>query len=724
MQAEVNIKASFKAAQDKNLVKDAQAQGKKAGQAFGKQAGKGISNELQKNKGIINSLKDLLSGKGLNVSSIAGLLKSPILATIAAGTAVLNFIKKAHEKANLQRQENYSNRIQDIKESMQEREKGYSGQDQAIKALKEMANAQHLSNAEKMVALNLIKKLNASYQNLGVTLNTLTGEIQGLNNVDEKVEIQRLKKQQADLRELIKNSKSLQYEQLQGMMGNIWGHTRNQNILLKGQKGLEENLRMGTAENILENLVSALARIPYAGTSVMNYTQFFTGKKANQRIFYGNNAYTSAGGKTAFANLSVQQQLKRAKLLRQNFDKSWFWGDQGEKKKLDDYIKSLKQQLQFEKKIAEVKEKRLNFQIQINAQQQAQARKAKQAQWGKQQGYQKGIKDIKRNQQYNALTSNEDRIAFLQKQQQALANKRGFYEYANNEIGKKRYADSLDYSNNKIRENDITRQIQGLTGKGNLTEAQAKRLRDLQGQLKRLQAIVYPFAKQRRQDQVQMAKNETQIKRIMLEQAKIQERINALKKIEKDYVDSTLKSLDTSVMKYELQGDYQKATQEQIRRNAQAKGIKNLDPENLKKLMDATDTFRKYTLQQAMKGNFQSTYDNLTAGKRTAYQEFQYQKRQYEERYKTQLTGKQETALLDKINAEFGMKDNQKYLEYLKKGMGQIKTNELTARGGFAGGAYIPQTADYAKQIATYNQQQNSYLQQIKQAVISLGTIN
>ena len=293
-------------------------------------------------------------------------------------------------------------------------------------------------------------------------------------------------------------------------------------------------------------------------------------------------------------------------------------------------------------------------------------------------------------------------------------------------ISKKTYADSDRYRQDKIKENDMKRQMQELMDKGeaNLSDAEKKRLAELKRGLLEIQLKLYTFDKQRRQDQVQMAKNETQIKRIMLEQAKIQERINALKKIEKDYVDSTLKGLDTSVMKYELQGDYQKATQEQIRRNAQAKGIKNLDPENLKKLMDATDTFRKYTLQQAMKGNFQSTYDNLTAGKRTAYEEYQYQKRQYEERFKTQLTGKQETALLDKINAEFGMKDNQKYLEYLKKGMGQIKTNELTARGGFAGGAYIPQTADYAKQIATYNQQQNSYLQQIKQAVISLGTIN
>ena len=412
MQAEVNIKASFKAAQDKNLVKDAQAQGKKAGQAFGKQAGKGISDALKKNKDTFNSLKDLVTGKGLNIASFAKLLTNPITAILGGITLAVGLYDKIKSNINKINQENFSENIQDIKERMQNREKEYAQQDQSLKTLREMAKIENLSNAERAKAIALIKQLNGEYKGLKLTLNTLTGQIQVPDNAGESMERQRLKKEQADLQEAIANSKQLQWEQVDSISHLIQGNARNENILQAGQIGLNVNQNINNSgfRRGIANLTDAAIRIPGAHL-VYNG---LTGKNATDNILYGKNTYIGNGTeKGAFADLSTQEQLKRIKMLRQTGGFSVLWGSQGERQKVADIQKNLKDRLQMEKKLQENLQKQLNLKIKYNAQEQALARATKTVEKGKQQGYQKSLESMKRNQQYTALTSNEDRIAFL-----------------------------------------------------------------------------------------------------------------------------------------------------------------------------------------------------------------------------------------------------------------------------------------------------------------------
>ena len=83
--------------------------------------------------------------------------------------------------------------------------------------------------------------------------------------------------------------------------------------------------------------------------------------------------------------------------------------------------------------------------------------------------------------------------------------------------------------------------------------------------------------------------------------------------------------------------------------------------------------------------------------------------RQMEKSMGQALTHSQYVDLQNLIDLQFELKQLKQNGKYK---FGQIKTNDLSARGGFAGGVYVP-TQDYARITANNSQLQSNLLRQI-----------
>ena len=124
-------------------------------------------------------------------------------------------------------------------------------------------------------------------------------------------------------------------------------------------------------------------------------------------------------------------------------------------------------------------------------------------------------------------------------------------------------------------------------------------------------------------------------------------------------------------------------------------------------------------IDKQLKNQGQSLLDKF--GLRDKNSRYQKRVRQLQQANKTSLTDDQK----QKVKTLVDLQIKTEQLENLKPNFSdlQIKTNELTARGGFAGGAVVPNIDGVNKQIRDYEAKSYSTLTQIKQLLSKGGVI-
>ena len=215
-------------------------------------------------------------------------------------------------------------------------------------------------------------------------------------------------------------------------------------------------------------------------------------------------------------------------------------------------------------------------------------------------------------------------------------------------------------------------------------------------------------------------KIETQIVNAKMRQLQIEAQIEELNKRSVKYYQQQNENLDKelAVEKLMLQGKYQEAEKQRLINQLKEQGLK-IDQKQIDSIMKKKKQLNSLNVDKQLKNQGQSLLDKF--GLRDKNSRYQKRVRQLQQANKTSLTDDQK----QKVKTLVDLQIKTEQLEKLKPNFSdlQIKTNQLTARGGFAGGAVVPNIDAVNKQIRDYEAKSYSTLTQIKQLLSKGGVI-
>lgn len=215
-------------------------------------------------------------------------------------------------------------------------------------------------------------------------------------------------------------------------------------------------------------------------------------------------------------------------------------------------------------------------------------------------------------------------------------------------------------------------------------------------------------------------KIETQIVNAKMRQLQIEAQIEELNKRSVKYYQQQNENLDKelAVEKLILQGKYQEAEKQKLINQLKEQGLK-VDQKQIDAIMKKKKELNSLNIDKQLKNQGQSLLDKF--GLKDKNSRYQKRVRQLQQANKTSLTDDQK----QKVKTLVDLQIKTEQLENLKPNFSdlQIKTNELTARGGFAGGAVVPNIDAVNKQIRDYEAKSYSTLTQIKQLLSKGGVI-
>ena len=218
----------------------------------------------------------------------------------------------------------------------------------------------------------------------------------------------------------------------------------------------------------------------------------------------------------------------------------------------------------------------------------------------------------------------------------------------------------------------------------------------------------------------QKLKYEQQALQAKMKQLQIQAEIKAMEDKAKEYYSKQNESLQQqlSVEKLILQGKYEQAEKQKLINSLKQQGL-IVDQKEISAILQKKKALAGLNIDKSIRQQGQSLLDKVGANDRN----YQYQKRirDLEQANKTTLSKEQK----DKVKLIMDLEFDYSKLEKIKPNFSdlQIKTNQLTARGGFAGGAVAPDVDLVNKQIRDYQAKSANTLIQIKQLLQKGGVI-
>lgn len=174
----------------------------------------------------INKLGGATGGVMKNIQqAIAGMM-SPI-GLVMAGIAALGALAvKTWDKMNESLQE-YKERVKTLLGILQKQEKERDElnkkQNENISILQQLASKQKLSNSEKILALGIIQQLTKRYGDLGISIDQVTGAIQGFDEAQKKIKVKQLNQKISATNEQISKLRQIAESEASAMMKEI-GH--------------------------------------------------------------------------------------------------------------------------------------------------------------------------------------------------------------------------------------------------------------------------------------------------------------------------------------------------------------------------------------------------------------------------------------------------------------------------------------------------------------------
>lgn len=221
-------------------------------------------------------------------------------------------------------------------------------------------------------------------------------------------------------------------------------------------------------------------------------------------------------------------------------------------------------------------------------------------------------------------------------------------------------------------------------------------------------------------DLAKKAEYEKQALQAKMKQMQIQAEIDQLTKKSKKYYQGQKTNLDKElqIKKLILQGKYEQAEKQKLINSLKQQGL-IIDQKQIDAILQKKKALADLNINKTLKQQGYNLLDRVGSNNR------QYEKekriRDLEQANGVKLTQDQK----DKINTVVDIQFDMKKYEKLKPNFSDmdIKTNELTARGGFAGGAVVPDIDLVNKQIRDYQAKSCNTLSQIKNILQKGGII-
>lgn len=211
-------------------------------------------------------------------------------------------------------------------------------------------------------------------------------------------------------------------------------------------------------------------------------------------------------------------------------------------------------------------------------------------------------------------------------------------------------------------------------------------------------------------------------KNYQVQLADIQDKRQKLIDLSQKHYKTVLDSMDEerAIQKALIQGDYARARQLKLEAELKKQGVLR-DPNAMTDINIRQSNSQSLSLYQALKEQSQSLLDKVVDPNDKQYATDRRIK-DLQKQIGRSLTTSERWDVEDLVDLQFQLKELKRDTKSIK--YGQIKTNEMSARGGFAGGVYVPQE-DYAKITASNAQQQTALIQQIRGYMANLSqTIN
>ena len=246
-----------------------------------------------------------------------------------------------------------------------------------------------------------------------------------------------------------------------------------------------------------------------------------------------------------------------------------------------------------------------------------------------------------------------------------------------------------------------------------------KEIKRLEGEIKRFEEEKAKNPKKRLEFEKQIQNLEKQGLQSKMKALQIQAQIKELQKRSVDFYKQQKDALDgqLQVQKLLLQGKYEEAEKQKLVNDLKKQGLK-VDQQEVDLITKQKQALQGVQLDRSFKQQGLDLLDSLKPKNRqTAYEK---RVRQLEEQSGMKLNQQQKDKVRTLVDVEFKMKQ----MEELKPDFSglEIKTNEMTSRGGFAGGAVAPDTDRVNMQIRDYQARSYQTLAQIR-AILQRGGI-
>lgn len=640
------------------------------------------------------------------VSGLAGdivnLVKNPMSALIAALGALVAVGVKVWDILTQSAQE-YTQKVaiaaQRAKKEQQELSKA-QGQDRGyLKRLEELSKAENLSNAQKIQAAKIIELLSKKYGDLGISIDFATGKIQGL----DKAQMELLKRMQQLNIEKAQNVVSSQENVASGAVrnavgnGGIWSnfapnsfgdpsksasvsaaHKWNNVALANGEKGLNDLKTSFLSSDEVKNLATQLevARKKAADLKAeMEKNPSAVTDADRERLQTLQNE-----AKHTETLLKLQQKLQVAQSMVR---KSNTAEDIENWRKVEQEIRNL---------ITAHKELKLKKDAITQADTAPQSQYA--AAQKERQSIDKQIEQEKENQKLAAMTK-EQKIQYHYELQSNLAD-----AIMRLEMDLQQMETAAEPKRTRQKE------LQGKLSAGKLSKKEQQELLQLDREILAIDTQIEGVKKN--------------ISSTELERLRTQAKIAEFQRNVKKFYDDRKTALDNELKTQKLlnAGKNEQAERQKLINDLKKQGLA-VDGKQIDLIMQK----RKQLAGLKMKDAFSSEAEKLlaTVGKQVNGKQAEFQQRvaDYEQKYGVKLSKSQKNAVKALVDVESKIADMPK-LDL--KGL-EIKTDELTARGGNAGGAVAPDKNAVNAQIRDYSRNQVRLLTQIKQNLKNAGII-
>lgn len=293
------------------------------------------------------------------------------------------------------------------------------------------------------------------------------------------------------------------------------------------------------------------------------------------------------------------------------------------------------------------------------------------------------------------------------------------YKYLQRQL--KEASRKLEQAQSRTQGN-ITRGMEGVDT-SNLDENTKKQLQQILYLQKRILALDQKI-KQNKDSMtgadLAIAQAEKQALQAKMRQLQMQKQIEEMQKRAKDYYDDRKSDLDAeyAIQHALLKGMYDLAEQTKIINELKKQGI-IVDQKQIDAIKQKQALLKGVSVDRSLKQQGYSILDKVGAKDKN----YQYERRirELEEANGVSLTQTQKDKVKTLVDLQFKLDDLQKIKPDFSEL--QIKTNELTARGGFAGGAVMPDIEAIDKQIMDYQARSTTLLNDIKNILRQGGVI-